>query len=101
MTDRGRAICLRVARRVAEVVPPGLGSWDGSWDLVAGPSDAFLDRLNEWEREDTAHTRAELEAAVNDFVRAWRRATEAWEAAGRPTATVEGRVPALAGGIPG
>ncbi len=84
MTERGCLICARVAKRIGEVAPRGLGHWEGAWEIVAGPSDAFLDRIHEWEADDAPETRAALEDAVNDFVRAWRVAAALWEAAGRP-----------------
>lgn len=99
MTERGHLICVRVTRRISEVAPHGLGRWSGAWEIVAHPSDVFLDRLAEWERRDVPETRAALETAVNEFVRAWRRAAAKWEAAGCPMTPQEARVPELAGGV--
>lgn len=94
MTERGCLICARVAKRIGEVAPKGLGHWEEAWDIVAGPSDEFFDRLHEWESRDAPDTRAALEAAVNEFVRAWRRAAQAWETAGRtePRSTLAAHV---------
>lgn len=98
MTERGRLICQRVTRRIAEVAPPGLGLWAPAWEIVATPSDYFLDRLKEWESRDAAQTRTALEGAVNELVRAWRTAAEAWDAAGRPRSSTGSARPAVAAG---
>lgn len=82
--ERARVIAGRVAARVREVAPPGLGRWDLTWDLVAAPSDAFLDSLSEWEEADTPTGRSELSATATALVEAWAESARQWEAAGRP-----------------
>lgn len=82
--ERGRRVAERVAHRIREVAPKGLGRWGPAWEHVAAPSDAFLDRLRAWERHDAPETREALQDAADDLVRAWRRADDAWDAAGRP-----------------
>ena len=89
MTDRGRELLKRVVERIGEVSPPGLGHWGPAWDLIEEPSDTFLDALSTWEQDDTPDTRDTLHSAASDFVRAWRRAAQAWEDEGRPGVTVE------------
>lgn len=84
MSDRGRRIAEKVLRRIDEVTPKGLGRWDQAWQLLEEPSDAFLDALAAWEREDVPLTREALQDAADDLVRAWRKAGEAWKAAGSP-----------------
>ena len=49
MTERGRILAEKVARRIGEVTPAGLGRWGDAWTLVEEPSDAFLDALAAWE----------------------------------------------------
>jgi len=79
MTERGRLVAQKVIRRIGEVTPLGLGRWDDAWTLVEKPSDAFLDALAAWEREDTPITREGLQDASDSLVRAWRKAGETWE----------------------
>ena len=84
MSERGRRIAAKVIRRIGEVTPEGLGRWDQAWRLLEEPSDAFLDALSAWEREDAPLTREALQDAADDLVRAWRKAGDAWRAAGSP-----------------
>ena len=70
--------------RIGEVASPGLGHWSRAWDMIAEPSDAFLDALAAWEANDTSVTRDALHSAASEFVRVWRSAADAWDAEGRP-----------------
>jgi hypothetical protein len=92
--ERTRYVCRRLTERVGEVAPPGLGKWDRAWEVVADPSTAFLDALREWEGEDTPKSRARLQAAADAVVKAWRLASQEWEARGRPGADAPEGVPA-------
>ena len=83
--EKARVVAGRVAGRIREVAPPGLGRWGPAWELVGAPSDACMDALAEWEAEDTPTTRTTLAAASRSLVAAWARAADEWEAAGRPT----------------
>ena len=83
--EQARIVAGRVAARVREVTPEGLGHWDLAWELVAAPSDAFMDRLAEWEATDSPLTRSQLETASADLVEAWAEAARQWTEAGRPT----------------
>ena len=78
MTERGRRVLAKVVRRVGEISPPGLGHWTPAWDMIAEPSDQFLDALRLWEGDDPPFTRAELQANADAFVRAWRNAARRW-----------------------
>jgi hypothetical protein len=90
--DRGRLVCDRVARRIAQEAPAGLGHDPKVWELVARPSDAFLDALRAWEDADNTATRAALNHAVDELVSAWRRAADAYgHAARRPLLPKAGR----------
>ncbi len=83
-TEAGRLVLDRVVRRIGEVSPAGLGRWRPAWDIVADPSDRFLDTLRLWESEDSPATRAKLQAAADAFVTAWRLAARRWKDAGQP-----------------
>ena len=86
--EKARIVAGRVAARIREVAPEGLGRWDLAWELVAAPSDAFMDRLAEWETTDSPLTRSQLETASADLVEAWAEAARQWTEAGRPTLEV-------------
>ncbi|HKK08770.1 MAG TPA: hypothetical protein VKA44_07795 [Gemmatimonadota bacterium] len=79
--ERERLICQRVTRRIGEVAPEGIGRWDPAWEIVAPPSDAFLDVLDAWLNDDSPDTRAALQAAADDLVRAWREAGRRYQEA--------------------
>ena len=83
--EKARIVAERVSHRIRESVPEGLGVWDPAWALVAAPSDVYLDRLKEWEGEDSPATRSEVEAASTALVGAWAEAARRWTAAGRPS----------------
>ena len=78
--EKSRIVSERVAARIREVAPAGLGHWD----LVAQPSDVFVDALADWRAEDSFTTRMKLEAATTVLVEAWAEAARQWEGAGRP-----------------
>ncbi|MCH8479695.1 MAG: hypothetical protein LAT56_17415 [Wenzhouxiangella sp.] len=88
---RRRLICERLSRRIGEVVPAELGRWDEAWDIVRGPSNVFLDALTAYLEHDTPESRAAIQHAADELVRAWRRAGEVWEARGRPTSATRER----------
>lgn len=73
-----RRICKKLARRIAEVTPAGLGTWDEAWEIVADPSNRFLDALSAFLESDTRETRRVIQEVADELVRAWRRAGQAW-----------------------
>lgn len=81
--DRSRLVCRRLAGRVNDVTPEGTGHWGPAWELVADPSDAFLDALDTWLDDDTPRSRRELLDAADEVVRVWREAGRRFEAEGR------------------
>ncbi len=83
--EKARIVAERVVARIREVSPEGLGRWDLAWELVAAPSDAFMDRLAEWEATDSPVTRSQLETASTALIEAWAEAARQWKEAGRPT----------------
>lgn len=91
--EKARIVAERVAVRIRKVTPDGLGHWGPTWGLVDVPSDLYMDRLAEWETEDTPITRSELEAASEALIEAWAEAGRQWEAAGRPTHDEPNTVP--------
>lgn len=83
--DKARIVCERVAARIRQVSAVGLGNWDLAFELVAEPSDAFMDALREWEAKDCPTTRSKLEATSTDLISTWADAARQWEDAGRPS----------------
>ena len=92
--EKARIVAERVAVRLAQVTPEGLGHWVPTWNFVDVPSDSYMDALAEWETEDTPTSRSELEAASTALIKAWAEAARQWEAAGRPTLDETETVPA-------
>lgn len=83
--EKARIVCQRVAARIREVVPPGLGHWGPVWTFIADSSDVFMDALEEWKAEETPLTRFGLQAAIAGLIKAWKEGARQWEAAGCPT----------------
>ena len=83
--EKARIVAERVAARIREVSPEGLGRWGPVWDYIGSPSDVFMDTLKEWERVDSPSTRSKLEVASADLIGAWAEAARQWEAVGRPS----------------
>ena len=82
--EKARIVAERVAERIREVAPSGLGRWGPVLSLVVTPSDVYMDALAEWEAEDSAITRVALEMASTALIDAWAEAARQWTAAGRP-----------------
>ncbi len=82
--EKARIVAERVAKRIHEVSPVGLGHWEPVWEIVGNPSDVFMDALAEWETEDSSDMRSKLEVASTDLIEAWAEAARRWKAAGRP-----------------
>ena len=83
--EKARIVAERVAERIREVAPSGLGRWGPVLGLVVRPSDFYMDALAEWETEDSPFTRSTLEAASTHLIDAWAEAARQWTMAGRPT----------------
>lgn len=79
-----RTVARRVSDRVSEITPKGLGRWDGAWELVADPSDEFMDALAIWRTGDTEENRERVQRTADALVQAWTEAAAEWEARGRP-----------------
>lgn len=88
MADRrelGREMCRRVADKVREVAPEGIGKWEPAWDYVAAPSDAFIDAVDAWVDEATPDTENLVRTTARQLVAAWREAGERFEEETRST----------------
>ena len=83
--ERARIVAERVADRIREVSPEGLGHWKLAFEIVATASDTFMDALAEWEAEDSTVTRSHLEVAGADLIGVWAEAACQWKEAGCPT----------------
>ncbi len=82
--EKARIVAQRVAARIREVAPAGLGHFDSAWELVGNPSDVFIDALAEWETEESSDMRSKLEVASTDLIEAWAEAARRWKEAGSP-----------------
>lgn len=91
-SEKARIVAARVAERIREVAPEGLGHWGPAWDLVGTPSDAFMDRLAEWEAADSPITRSHVETTGGALVAAWAEAARQWKEAGHSALDDAGEV---------
>ncbi len=95
-SERVRQVAERVAEKIRDVTPAGLGAhgWDFSRAYVQPHEDPYLDALNAWAQQDTPDTRKALQRAAERYVGAWKRAGEEWQRVGRPGAPNREEVPA-------
>ena len=77
--ERGTELCSRLAKRVAEIAPAGIGRWDRAWDIVAEPGAKFIVALTAWEAEPSSVTKERIRITYNNVLRAWRRAVAEYE----------------------
>jgi hypothetical protein len=77
--DKGRRIARVVSERIAEVTSPRLSGWDPAWELVASPSDRFIDALAVWERSGSADDLKAVELEAVALVAAWRKADQKYQ----------------------
>ena len=73
-TEKARRVAWIVSERIKEVTTPRLGGWNPTWELVAEPSDRFMDTLYEWENSGLPEDLEAVEQAGVDLVAAWREA---------------------------
>jgi hypothetical protein len=76
-----RQICRRLAEKIGEFAPQGLGHWDRAWELVGPASDRFLDALGLWVEEDTPDGRQEVQRAADRLLEAWIHASARYQSA--------------------
>jgi hypothetical protein len=72
--ERAAELCRQLTADVAKVAPVGLGTWGAAWEIVAAPSDRFLDLLNAWEATGAPELRPEIREAYDATVAAWTEA---------------------------
>lgn len=77
-------VCRRVTKAVGEAAPPGLGRWDPAWELVAEPSDAFLDALADYQATGSRDAEERIQRTANELVAAWREAALQYREVGSP-----------------
>ena len=85
---RAQILALLVAEEIARLVRPGLGRWGPAWELVAEPSDAFLDALSAWKESGLSADLRAVKKTAAELIAAWadadRRALESgWHASSR------------------
>ncbi len=78
--EKSRRIAWIVSERIREVTIPGLGQWDLAWELVACPSDHFMDALYQWELSGLAEDLESVQQAAEALVVEWRDANGKLEA---------------------
>lgn len=86
---KARKIAGIVSERVAEVTTPGLGKWDPAWELVATPSDRFMDVLAAWESTGSPNDLEAVEQEAEALVGAWREADRRYHEAHRAETSAE------------
>ena len=72
-------MCGRLAAAVAAVVAGGVGRWDEAWTLTAATDRRFMAALRKWEADETTGTTAELRAAFDAHVEAWKQVSLLWK----------------------
>ena len=72
--EKARRITFIVTERIREVTTEGLGAWGPTWELVAEPSDRFMDTLYLWETSGTRDDLEAMEREAEALVAAWRGA---------------------------
>ena len=71
-SEQARKIARGVSERIREAITEGLAHWPPTWELVAGPSDSFMDRLYEWEGSGLPADREAVQRAAEALVDTWR-----------------------------
>ena len=72
--ERGHRLCQRLAGRIADVAPRGIGHWDRAWEIVDGPSAAYVIALTSWEADPSDLTMQRVTDTYERVVEAWRQA---------------------------
>ena len=70
--EKARKIAWIVSERIREVTTPGLGQWEPTWELVAEPSDRFMDALYAWEGSGLPADLEAVQREVEALLGAWR-----------------------------
>ena len=72
--EQARKIAWSVAERIRQVSTEGLGRWDSAWELVAEPSDVFMDALYQWEQSGKPDDLDAVHRTAEALLDAWRKA---------------------------
>ena len=72
--EKARRIAGILSEHVREVSTPGLGTWASAWELVAEPSDRFMDALHEWQTSGASDDLETVQEEAEALVGAWREA---------------------------
>ena len=91
--EKARRIAWEVSERIAAATSPGLGHWPPTWELVAEPSDRFMDALYAWEGSGLPADLEAVQREVEALLDAWRGADtkrQVARLAGSPEAVREG-----------
>jgi hypothetical protein len=78
--ERSTEICRRLTREVSDLVPVGIGSWAGAWQIVGLADSDFIAALCAWEA-DPANDRAKqrVRDTYSAVVDAWKEAARGFE----------------------
>ena len=74
LADRAKQICQHLSQAVTELVPEGIGRWQGAWDMVAEASADFMLALATWEADPSHESAARVKSAHDAVLTAWRQA---------------------------
>ncbi len=77
--DRGTALCRRLAGRISDIAPEGIGRADWVWELVAEPDASFVISLSAWESDPSEEAKARVKDAYNAVLDVWGRAAAEFE----------------------
>ena len=72
--EKARRIAAIVWERITEVTTEGVFAWGPTWELVAEPSDLFMDRLYEWEQSGLPDDLESVQRVAEALLDAWRGA---------------------------
>ena len=85
----GARLCRQLTDWLGRKMTPGLGHWSPAWEIVAAPSDVFMDALHRWEVSGSEEDWKELDRAYRALALAWHEAHRRFLDVGHA-----GRVPA-------
>ena len=80
---QGRELCGRLAEQIALIAVPGIGQWDGAWEIVADADIEFMVALLNWEHIGGDDALAPVRTAYDRAINAWREAARQYEEQGQ------------------
>lgn len=84
VSDTEHRISHQLVEELRSSVPPGVGSWSLTWELVDEPTAAFNGALNDFMASNTISDGLRVVSMARAVVASWVAAARAWEAEGRP-----------------